>query len=253
MFGRILRQTRQVQGMTQQELAERLFVSRQTVSSWETGRNLPSLETLARLAELLGVSTDYLLGRSVAQAYRMSMQGLPTVLVVLMIVRLVIAETAAMLWLSDAMIVAVLALITYEHFVSRAKPTLYSACLLGVVLIGLAWGQIFGMTLENQLAYVVSGALLVSEATWLYFQARFPARSGFMKNKLWWISNGVFGLLVASGVIWILFRRVDGSGHVEDIGSRLLALGVLGVLTGGIIIFELVVYFAMRWLRRAPH
>lgn len=33
MFGQILRQTRQVQGMTQQELAERLFVSRQ-ITCW---------------------------------------------------------------------------------------------------------------------------------------------------------------------------------------------------------------------------
>ncbi len=91
MFEQTLRQTRQAQGMTQQELAERLFVSRQTVSSWETGRNLPNLETLARLAELLGVSTDYLLGRQTEPERRTRMQWVPTVLIVLVIVRLVIA------------------------------------------------------------------------------------------------------------------------------------------------------------------
>lgn len=253
MFEQTLRQARQAQGMTQQELAERLFVSRQTVSSWETGRNLPNLETLARLAELLGVSTDYLLGRPMKRRLQTGMQGMPTVLVVLIIVRLAIAETAAVLWLSDVMIVAVLILIAYERFGSRVKPALYLACLLGLVLIGSAWGQIFGMTLGNQLAYVVSGSLLVSEATYLCAQAFFPARSGLMKNKLWWIINGVLGFLIASGSIWILIRRVDGAGHVEDVGSRLLAIGMLGVLFVCIVIVELVVYFAMRWLRRTPH
>ena len=151
------------------------------------------------------------------------------------------------------MIVAVLVLIAYEHFSSRVKPALYRACLLGLVLIGSAWGQIFGMTLGNQLAYVASGSLLVSEATWLYVQAFFPARSGLMKNKLWWTINGVLGFLFASGVIWILLRRVDGSGHVEDMASRLLALGVMGVLFACFVIVELVVYFTMQWIRRASH
>jgi hypothetical protein len=34
-----------------------------------------------------------------------------------------------------------------------------------------------------------------------------------MKNKLWWIINGVLGFLIASGVILILLRRVDGTGY----------------------------------------
>ena len=61
------------------------------------------------------------------------------------------------------------------------------------------------------------------------------------------------GFLFASGVIWLLLRRVDGSGHVEDMASRLLVLGVMGVLFACFVIVELVVYFTMQWIRRASH
>lgn len=47
--------------LTQEELADRLGVSRQAVSKWESGAALPETDKLARLSGLLGVSCDYLL------------------------------------------------------------------------------------------------------------------------------------------------------------------------------------------------
>lgn len=47
--------------LTQTELAEKLKVSRQTVSNWEMGEVLPSTDNLGRLSELYGVSMDYLI------------------------------------------------------------------------------------------------------------------------------------------------------------------------------------------------
>lgn len=44
--------------------AQRLGVSQPTLSSWEAGRKSPTLENLEKMAELYGVSTDYLLGRN---------------------------------------------------------------------------------------------------------------------------------------------------------------------------------------------
>ena len=46
---------------TQLDLAEKVRVSRQAISKWETGRVLPSAENLKYLSELFGVSVDYLL------------------------------------------------------------------------------------------------------------------------------------------------------------------------------------------------
>ncbi len=48
--------------MSQEELGERLFVSRQTVSQWETGQTQPTLDNLLRLREIFGVSIDELMG-----------------------------------------------------------------------------------------------------------------------------------------------------------------------------------------------
>ena len=45
------------------EAAERLGVSQPTISAWEAGRKTPSIEALENMADLYGVTTDYLLGR----------------------------------------------------------------------------------------------------------------------------------------------------------------------------------------------
>lgn len=49
-------------GMSQDELAEKVFVTRQAVSRWETGETVPGTETLKLLSNLFGVSINTLLG-----------------------------------------------------------------------------------------------------------------------------------------------------------------------------------------------
>ncbi len=55
-------------GTTQEQLAEQLDVSRQSVSKWESGQSFPEMETLLRLCELYGVSLDILLRGSVEES-----------------------------------------------------------------------------------------------------------------------------------------------------------------------------------------
>ena len=57
-----IRAFRQKKGMTQEELASRLHVVRQTVSKWEKGLSVPDAELLIRLAEVLEVSVAQILG-----------------------------------------------------------------------------------------------------------------------------------------------------------------------------------------------
>lgn len=52
---------RKKNGWSQEELAEKLSVSRQAVSKWESAQSTPDLQKIIRLAELFEVSTDYLL------------------------------------------------------------------------------------------------------------------------------------------------------------------------------------------------
>lgn len=71
-----------------------------------------------------------------------------------------------------------------------------------------------------------------------------------MKHRGWWLANGVFAVLVISGGLWLMVRQVDGTGHSEDAGSRLLALGVLGAFAAGVILIELVVYWVAKRRKR---
>ncbi|MFW6286509.1 MAG: helix-turn-helix domain-containing protein [Candidatus Sumerlaeota bacterium] len=58
-----IRQRREHQGLRQNDIANALQVSPQAVSKWERGENAPDIMTLPKLAGLLGVTTDWLLGR----------------------------------------------------------------------------------------------------------------------------------------------------------------------------------------------
>lgn len=60
-FGEQLRRAREEKGMTQQSLAEKLFVTRQSVSRWECGDRYPDLLTTKKISEILEVSLDDLL------------------------------------------------------------------------------------------------------------------------------------------------------------------------------------------------
>lgn len=53
-----IKKLREERGMTQDELAEKLNVTRQAVSNWETGKTQPDIETLTQLAEIFDVSVE---------------------------------------------------------------------------------------------------------------------------------------------------------------------------------------------------
>ena len=52
-----------VQGLTYKEIAQDLGISQSAMAYYKSGKTLPGAETLIRLADYFGVSTDYLLGR----------------------------------------------------------------------------------------------------------------------------------------------------------------------------------------------
>lgn len=60
-FHEKLQQLRKQKGMTQEELAQMLFVSRTAVSKWESGRGYPNIDSLKAIAKLFSVSIDELL------------------------------------------------------------------------------------------------------------------------------------------------------------------------------------------------
>lgn len=62
-FGENLNSYRKQKGLSQEELAYQLGVSRQSVSKWESGQSIPELERLIEIANLFNISLDTLVGR----------------------------------------------------------------------------------------------------------------------------------------------------------------------------------------------
>lgn len=52
---------RKQRGWSQEELAQQLFVSRQSVSKWESGASVPDLDKILKMSEIFDISTDTLL------------------------------------------------------------------------------------------------------------------------------------------------------------------------------------------------
>lgn len=60
-FNKKLQELRKQKGLTQEELADVLFVSRTAISKWESGRGYPNIDSLKAIAKFFGVTIDMLL------------------------------------------------------------------------------------------------------------------------------------------------------------------------------------------------
>ncbi len=61
IFAEKIMMLRKQNGWSQEDLAEQMNISRQSVSKWESGASIPDLDKILKMSELFGVSTDYLL------------------------------------------------------------------------------------------------------------------------------------------------------------------------------------------------
>lgn len=74
-IGKHISKFRKEKGMTQDQLAERLHVTRQAVSNWENGKTQPDVETLEQLSESLGVPVEMLIyGKSESKGYNITVE-----------------------------------------------------------------------------------------------------------------------------------------------------------------------------------
>ena len=71
IFADKLMQLRKKAGWSQEELAEQMDVTRQSVSKWEGAQSVPDLEKIIRLSDLFGVTTDYLLKDEIEEVEHM--------------------------------------------------------------------------------------------------------------------------------------------------------------------------------------
>ena len=69
-LGNRIKELRKAQNINQDELAEKLFVSRQTISNWENDKSYPDIQSVLLLSEIFGVSVDQLLKGDVEKMER---------------------------------------------------------------------------------------------------------------------------------------------------------------------------------------
>ncbi len=70
MFSDNIKKLREAAGLTQDEFAEKIFVTRTAVSKWENGKSYPSIDSLKEISELFGVSIDSLMSDDEFQNFR---------------------------------------------------------------------------------------------------------------------------------------------------------------------------------------
>ena len=75
MLGARIKELRKEFGLSQVALADRMEVTKQTISNWENENIQPSIDMLVGLANIFNVTTDYLLGLD--DVPRLSIEGLP--------------------------------------------------------------------------------------------------------------------------------------------------------------------------------
>lgn len=63
-----LKTVRKQNGLTQQQLADKLCVSRQAISSWETGRSIPDIGTLTNIASFFNVPANFFFAGEIARS-----------------------------------------------------------------------------------------------------------------------------------------------------------------------------------------
>lgn len=75
VFGNNIKKLREEKNLTQQQLAEKLYVSRQTICRWENGSRCPDLITAKKLALELKVSMDELISDEACRIFRLIMES----------------------------------------------------------------------------------------------------------------------------------------------------------------------------------
>lgn len=135
-IGSIIREHRKASTMSQDDLAAKVFVSRQTISSWENGKTYPDVQSLLLLSGIFGVTVDSLIKGDVETMNEVIERDVVTIrrLGFAMVVMLLLS-LAAVVWLTVQCTV-------WDWGFVRAMPTLLLALVLwGNAMFAAVWAE----------------------------------------------------------------------------------------------------------------
>ena len=140
-FNEKLQELRKTKGLTQEDLAQALYVSRTAISKWESGRGLPNIQSLKAIAHLFSVTVDELLSgeelltladeetKKTQTHFRDLIFGLLDLSCVILLFLPLFRQNISGNWQG----VSLLSLTEINPFMRAA----YLACVLGVLLVGI--------------------------------------------------------------------------------------------------------------------
>lgn len=135
-IGSRIREHRSALGISQDELAGRVYVSRQTISSWENDKTYPDVQSLLLLSEIFGTSVDSLIKGDVDTMTKtiekdaLTFKRLGFVMLVFLLLMI-----AALVWLSAQLVV-------WDWPAEQTVPTVVLAVTLwGVAMFAAAWAD----------------------------------------------------------------------------------------------------------------
>ena len=166
-LGEKIQSLRKKDGMTQEQLAEHLSITRQTISKWELGESEPAIAHLIQLSEIFQVTTDDLLKNVPTNSEKHMPKGKATLMVGVLLLVLGLLSTLTF-WVLSIVRPAEF----HVFYIDDPYAIRRFTGLLGFLYTWNAWG-LFGLTV----------------ATWIT-GAGILLRRGRHKIKAWWSSWG---------------------------------------------------------------
>jgi transcriptional regulator with XRE-family HTH domain len=188
-FGEKIQKLRKQQGLSQEALAEKVTVTRQTISKWELGQSTPDLEYIVQLSGIFGVSADYLIRDELVDPDALPLQKKKGVHLTERVKRYTLAA------LSAAALTAICVCLICDYFTSEYL----SWSLVVAVSIVVAWCLcVPALTAKNKI--VLKTLLTVSIIP-------FPllALLGLLLKRPIVFTLGVCVSLVALAATWIIY------------------------------------------------
>ena len=199
-------------GVTQEQLAEQLDVSRQSVSKWESGASFPEMDTLLRICDLYDVNMDTLLRGSVEESR-----------------------------VSDT--------VRYDAFMNRFSLRMalsISAIIAGValmiflkVLIPSGSSEILAVALFMLIVTVSVVVMVASGIQYDNFRKKHPVlqdfyteeeKDAFHQKFVWYIAGGVGAILFGVVLLILMFAFLPEREPYESLGGALFMLLVAGAV-----------------------
>lgn len=210
VFSENLQYIRAQAGVTQEQLAEQLEVSRQSVSKWESGASFPEMDTLLRICDLYNVNLDILLRGSVEESY--------------------VADTAQ-----------------YDAFMTRfarciAFPIGAIIAAVGIMMLLHAAG-IHEMLCAAFLLLVITISVVIIIASAIQeetFHKKHPViadfyteaeKDAFHQKFVWFIAGGVGAVLFGVVLLVLCFAFLPEREPYESIAGAVFLLIVAGAVT----------------------